>query len=221
VLVGHQTFSCLGDVPTWLNEGLAVYSEGELDETSQLQLADAIESDTLLPVRSLSGSFSEVTDKAYLSYSQSYSLVKYLIETHGQEKMTQLLLNLRDGVTINQALMEVYRFDVEGLEDEWRKAIGAPPRSVSAQPTSIPSPTQVPTIVPVSGLEMMITPTPYFVPTSTFKESTPGMIDNPMIPIFLGLGCLILISLSILGIIAAGVWINRRRRKGEDPFQNA
>jgi hypothetical protein len=68
---------------------------------------------------------------------------------------------------------------------------------------------------------MMITPTPYFVPTSTFKESTPGMIDNPMIPIFLGLGCLILISLSILGIIAAGVWINRRRRKGEDPFQNA
>ena len=28
VLVGHLTFSCLGDVPTWLNEGLAVYSEG-------------------------------------------------------------------------------------------------------------------------------------------------------------------------------------------------
>jgi hypothetical protein len=23
VLVGHQTFSCLGDVPTWLNEGLS------------------------------------------------------------------------------------------------------------------------------------------------------------------------------------------------------
>ncbi|HJS17427.1 MAG TPA: peptidase MA family metallohydrolase, partial [Anaerolineales bacterium] len=30
LLVGHLTFSCLGDVPTWLNEGLAMYSEGEL-----------------------------------------------------------------------------------------------------------------------------------------------------------------------------------------------
>src|SRR5690242_3511455 len=31
VLVGHFTFSCLGGVPQWLNEGLAVYSEGPLD----------------------------------------------------------------------------------------------------------------------------------------------------------------------------------------------
>ena len=42
VLVGHLTFSCLGDVPTWLNEGLAVYGEGELDENSKTQLNEAI-----------------------------------------------------------------------------------------------------------------------------------------------------------------------------------
>src|SRR4026207_2476193 len=71
VLVGHLTFSCLGDVPTWLNEGLAVYSEGELDPASELQLEDAIQDNTLLTVRSLSSGFSEVEDKAYLSYSQS------------------------------------------------------------------------------------------------------------------------------------------------------
>ncbi len=28
VLVGHLTFSCLGFIPTWLNEGLAMYGEG-------------------------------------------------------------------------------------------------------------------------------------------------------------------------------------------------
>src|SRR5512145_2377437 len=54
VLVGHLTFSCLGDVPTWLNEGLAVYSEGGLDSTAEQQLNDAIRNDTLLTVRSLS-----------------------------------------------------------------------------------------------------------------------------------------------------------------------
>ena len=89
MLVGHQTFSCLGDVPTWLNEGLAVYSEGELDPASQRQLEDAIRDDTLLTVRSLSSGFSEVADKANLSYSQSYSITKFLIETYGQEKMTE------------------------------------------------------------------------------------------------------------------------------------
>ena len=92
VLVGHLTFSCLGDVPTWLNEGLAVYSEGGLDPASQQQLDDAIQDDTLLTVRSLSSGFSEVADKAYLSYSQSYSIAKFLIETYGQEKMTSLLV---------------------------------------------------------------------------------------------------------------------------------
>ncbi len=78
VLVGHLTFSCLGSVPTWLNEGLAVYSEGGLDPASESQLNEAIRSDQLLSVRSLSGGFSEVPSRAYLSYSQSHSIVKYL-----------------------------------------------------------------------------------------------------------------------------------------------
>src|SRR5688500_8855081 len=151
VLVGHLTFSCLGDVPTWLNEGLAVYSEGGLDPASERQLEDAIRDDTLLTVRSLSSGFSEVADKAYLSYSQSYSITKFLVETHRQEKMTSLLLSLRNGTTIDEALMDTYGFDVEGLDRAWREAIGAQPLSNSAQPTSQPTPTFVPTIVPVGG----------------------------------------------------------------------
>jgi hypothetical protein len=154
VLVGHLTFSCLGDVPTWLNEGLAVYSEGGLDSASQQQLGDAIRDNTLLTVRSLSGGFSEVSDKAYLSYSQSYSVAKFLIETYGQEKMTSLLVSLRDGLTTDEALMLTYGFNVEGLEDAWRAAIGAQPRTASpdGQATAQPTPTFVPTIVPVGGV---------------------------------------------------------------------
>lgn len=53
MLVGHLTFSCLGDVPTWLNEGLAGSSEGELDPFSQEQLDNAIKNDTLATLRSL------------------------------------------------------------------------------------------------------------------------------------------------------------------------
>ncbi len=212
VLVGHLTFSCLGDVPTWLNEGLAVYSEGELDYASQIQLNQAIQDDSLLSVRSLSGSFSEVSSKAYLSYSQSYSLVKFLVERYGQEKMTELLVGLRDGDTIHDALDHVYGFDVDGLEDAWRKAIGARPRHVSAQPTLQPTPTHVPTIVPIAGSQLFITPTPYSIPTSSFTQPGSAGQLKPTISILLFLGCLILLVLMILGVIA--ILVIWQKRKG-------
>lgn len=179
VLVGHLTFSCLGDVPTWLNEGLAVYSEGELDEYSQTRLQNAIQEDTLLSVRSLSGGFSEIADKADLSYSESYSIVKFLIEKYGRVKMTTLLLALRDGTTIDDALRAVYGFNVDGLEDTWRLAINARPRAVvpNATPTSLP--THVPTIIPFSGSPVVATyKSPPTQEASGFSTNTP----EPFVP---------------------------------------
>ena len=208
VLVGHQTFSCLGDVPTWLNEGLAVYSEGELEPASQRQLEDAIRSDTLLTVRSLSGGFSEVADKANLAYTQSYSLTKFLIESYGQEKMTALLLSLRDGKPIDSALLQTYGFDSDGLEDAWRQAINARLRSNSTQPTAVPTSTFVPTIVPVSGAVLANQVTPTAIPTSSFAtQSTEAPVRGrpplSLTLILLGLCCvfLILIGMLILGFV--------------------
>ena len=221
VLVGHLTFSCLGDVPTWLNEGLAVYSEGELDRASQRQLEDAIRDDTLLTVRSLSSGFSEVPDKAYLSYSQSYSVTKYLIETYGQDKMTALLLALKDGVTIDEALQQTYGFNTDGLEAAWRDAIGAPPRPVPAQPTAQPTPTFVPTIVPVGGVSsaLQVTSTP--VPTSSFggqPTETPARTGPPLALtlILLGMCCIFLV---LIGVVVLGFVVRRQNRKGGENVQ--
>jgi hypothetical protein len=208
VLVGHLTFSCLGDVPTWINEGLAVYSEGELDQASQRQLEAAIRDDTLLTIRSLSSGFSEVSDKAYLSYSESYSVTKFLIETYGQDKMTSLLVALRDGLTIEEALQQTYGFRVDGLEDTWRTAIGAQPRPVPIQPTAQPTPTFVPTIVPISGVVLSVQSTPSAIPTSSFatqSAQTPVRGSPPLslTLILLALCCafLIFIGILILGFI--------------------
>lgn len=226
VLVGHLTFSCLGDVPTWLNEGLAVYSEGGLDSASQRQLDQAIRQDTLLTVRSISGGFSEVADKANLSYSQSYSIVKFLVETYGQPKMNELLLALRDGTTIDAALRKVYGFDVEGLEDAWRAGIGAKARAAAPNPTATPQPTYVPTIVPIGGLPAAVTPTPFAIPTSSLAVETPPTAEPmPQVQateeevnqryLWFGLGvlgCCLLVVLVI--VIAAVIYFIRRGQKG-------
>jgi hypothetical protein len=223
VLVGHLTFSCLGDVPTWLNEGLAVYSEGGLDQASEAQLNEAIRSDQLLTVRSLSGGFSEVPSRAYLSYSQSYSIVNYLIETYGQEKMNSLLIALRDGRTIDDALLKVYGFDVGGLEDAWRNAIGAAPQTASAQPTVQPTPTFVPTYVPYAGAPVAVTPTPHVVPTSsTSGEPSPPLTSNgPPIALTVALlaaCCIVLLLFAVLGL---GIYLSTQKRKRGNDETNA
>ena len=215
VLVGHLTFSCLGDVPTWLNEGLAVYSEGELEGSSERQLENAIRDDTLLTVRSLSSGFSEVSDKAYLSYSQSYSLTKFLIETYGQEKMTLLLVSLRDGLAIDEALTQTYGFNIDGLEAAWRQAIDASP-SAPAEPASTrPTPTFVPTIVPLSIAPVVNQSTPTAIPTSTFDEQTETPVRTAP-PLWLTLTLLgfCCVFVLLIGIVVLGFVVRKQNNAG-------
>ena len=218
ILVGHLTFSCLGGVPTWLNEGLAMFSEGELDANSQGQLDDAIRNDTLLTLRSMSAGFAELPDKVNLSYSQSFSVVEYLIDTFGQEKMTSLLTLLRDGTAIDDALQQVYGFNTEGLEDQWRQAVGAQPRAASAQPTVQPTPTFVPTIVPISGGSFNLQATPTAIPTSSSAgvptETTPSTRSGPPLAltlILLGLCCVMIL---VIGVVVLGFVVRNQNNKG-------
>jgi hypothetical protein len=212
VVVGHLTFSCLGVVPTWLNEGLAVYSEGDLQADSQTQLNQAIKSDQLLSVRSLSVGFSEVPSQAYLSYSESYSIVKFLITTYGRDKMTALLLALRDGNTVDAALTKVYGFNIEGLEDAWRQNIGAAPRSAASNPTPVVTPTDVPTIVPVSGELAAITPTPFVVPATSVPTDAP---TGPPLSLTITLLCTICSLGVVIGVIVLGFVLAMQKNKGD------
>jgi hypothetical protein len=212
--------------PIYPQGGIAVL-EGNLAPEWTEQLQAAIDDDTLLSVRSLSGGFSEVPGRAYLSYSESYSLVKFLVETYGRDKMTGLLLQLRDGVPIDEALTAVYGFDVGGLEDAWRAAIGAKPRDVAADPTALPTATIVPTIVPFAGVssqEMQATQTSLGIPTATAIPPPPpvmptqpssGVPGNAALAGGLGAACCL--GLLILGLIIFLVRRNSREGKNEAP----
>lgn len=217
ILVGRNAFSCIGTRPGWLEEGLAMYSEGELDSYMQSLLDQSIESNNLITLRSLNGGFSELPDKANLSYSQSYSVVKFMIETYGQEKMTALLTALRDAKPIDDALMEVYGIDTDGLDSAWRESVGAPPLLV-AQATVMPTPTYVPTYVPISGVPLAVTPTPYVIPTSSFQETeAPSSTrSSTLIYITVAMVCICLVVLLIIGVVILGVTVRKGNAKGGD-----
>jgi len=120
-LVIHQmTLNPYAGLPTWLDEGLAMYNEGELGVGSAAYLKRAITENNLISVRSLSSPFSTDAEKAYLSYAQSYSLVEFLITDYGQGKMLGLLNTFREGSSYDGALEKVYGFDMDGLDSLWR-----------------------------------------------------------------------------------------------------
>ena len=125
-LVVHQaTFSPYGQLPIWLDEGLAMYNEGELDPVFRSYLQEAILEDKLISVRSLCSPFSAETEKARLSYAQSYSLVEYLLDNYGQDRMLELLTILKQSSTYDEALTGVYGFDIDGLDARWRGTLPA------------------------------------------------------------------------------------------------
>jgi hypothetical protein len=165
VLVGHFTFSCLANVPTWLNEGIAVYGEGGPQPESREALESAIEEDRLISVRALSGGFSEHPGRADLSYAQSYSIVNYLIEEHGQARLLELFAEMRLGTSPDDALKKVYDFGLDGLEERWRASVGAKAKAIGATAnTPSPQPTPVPTYRPISGAPVAPTAGPTRTP---------------------------------------------------------
>jgi hypothetical protein len=227
VLVGHMTFSCLGFIPTWLNEGLAVYGEGGPQAGEQALFDQAKSANQLPSLQSLTGRFSDESNRADVSYAEAYSVVNFMIKIYGRDKMTALLLDLRDGQTVDAALQAVYQFDTNGLEDAWRLSIGAAPLHGNSQPTPAPTPTVVPTFVPVGVAppaavvvstpqqnQAQATATPLTTPSAPAPTAaTPPSVINPgglTTLLVIGLACLVI--LVVLAGLAILLVIRRQKR---------
>ena len=102
-----------------------MYAEGEMLPTFAAYLEQAVLYDTLISVRSLASPFSALSQKSYLSYAQSLSLVQFLIDSYGQESMYELLGVFKQGSGYDAALEAVYGFDTDGLEALWRDYISS------------------------------------------------------------------------------------------------
>ena len=138
-LVTYQmTYNPYSDIPTWLNEGLSMYAEGDLDSNFQYLLDRAISKDQLISVQTLSSNFPTDLGETRLSYAESYSLVKFLITNYGHEKILSLLGIFKQGSTYDGALEGVYGFDTSSLDNLWRLSLGLEPRQVTPTPQPTP-----------------------------------------------------------------------------------
>lgn len=167
IVVGRYAFSCVTSIPNWFEEGYAQVSEGEPDRYYVALLERAVESDTLLSVRELGQIFSNDPDLARLSYAQSESLVIFLIEEYGKDKIPLLLDQFKEGASEDRALREVYGMTRDELEAAWREWVGAAPMQSTALDAA-GTPTPYPTFVPIGEPPQAVSevrPTPAYLVT--------------------------------------------------------
>ncbi|MSQ14425.1 MAG: hypothetical protein EXR50_00975 [Dehalococcoidia bacterium] len=149
--VSHMVIHQLADgpyssLPAWLDEGLAMNAEKVVPQGYISELKKGIQTDELISVQSLGGVTGEPKD-VMLFYGQSYSIVKFLVDNYGRGKIVEILNVLKTGTLINEALKQVYGFDVDGLDAKWRAGQGLKPRAVP-QGGSAATVLGIPTIVP-------------------------------------------------------------------------
>lgn len=120
-----------GNIPTWLNEGLAEY-EGRKEFAPPLLVLDAAaKKHALLPLRTVAAPFTGMGGgTAQLAYQQSYDMVDFMITNYGWDRVREILKSLGERTTPEQAFQKAlagWALDLPGFFAQWQQSRGVPP----------------------------------------------------------------------------------------------
>ncbi|MEZ4502730.1 MAG: peptidase MA family metallohydrolase [Dehalococcoidia bacterium] len=129
--VGHIVTHVAGDgpftsLPSWIDEGTAVWAQQAPGGGYSGAVAIAVQGDRTLSLRSMQ-SPSNRPEEVNLFYGQSFSVVDYLINEYGREQFAELYRVHREGARIDDALMQVYGLNQDGVYNAWRESVGLEP----------------------------------------------------------------------------------------------
>ncbi len=107
-------------IPVWINEGLAEYVAGkELSVAEKTIIANALWTNTLIPLSRIDSLLSFDAVKARLAYLESLAAVKFFVGKYGQKNLYKLLGNIDSSGDINQAFLKTVGYDFIDFELEW------------------------------------------------------------------------------------------------------
>jgi hypothetical protein len=139
MVVGEATDNPFADIPAWLNEGLAMYHQDAIEPVYPQVLREAVRANDLDTVRRLSGRTGNAA-RVNLWYAEVWSVVDFLIKEYGEDRMGQVLDIFAAGANPDDALMEVYGFDRDGLTARWWESLGVEvPAALQSEGTAAPS----------------------------------------------------------------------------------
>lgn len=123
----HQLVAQNVTVPTWFDEGLAVYNQTYHEPAMTRRFKEALASHSLLRLPETAVDFPSDPDKAYLAYAQSWNLISYMYSSFGVSKMAALVKSMHDPQSdFADDLTHVLGVDQMHLEEQWRLQLGQP-----------------------------------------------------------------------------------------------
>lgn len=118
-----------GQIPRWLDEGFAVLQEQNDQGRYSAAVIRAVRNGTAIPLRDLNQMtllHEKKTQDAELFYSESQSMVRFLLEGRDASYFINFSRSLRDGVDFEEALLKNYKREfatLEELEAGWRESV--------------------------------------------------------------------------------------------------
>ena len=171
-------------VPTWFNEGIAVYNERHNHLDDMNLVVEAAADDELIPLRHMGTQASGLSHgDIHLWYSEAYSLVAFIADVYGQEKLGEVILTLADNHPMEETLQLVLGMDLIEFEMGWREWLGYPvdeiPTPMMLAPVTI-TPIPLPT-APRGRPAATFTPEPV-TPTVVSPTPAPSPDGTPPLP---------------------------------------
>ena len=135
LLVAEAAGGTSAAIPSWLNEGLAEY--GNIDKTDEYDAAlrYGIYTRRIKPLW-YQQTFSGEPDDIIIAYGQGKSVVSFMVENWGEDKISEIFEAVRQTNDIDTALLRVYGLDQYGIDSAWRLSVGMealPPPEVLAR----------------------------------------------------------------------------------------
>ena len=189
ILTHRAGDSVLGNVPSWLDEGLAEFGNIDPGFSYDIALEFALATGRLLPITSMPVLPGDPED-VIIFYGQARSIVKFMVAAYGPAMMRELMATMKTGKNDNAAIQDVYGLTRVELENQWRETIGAPnylpPSRDRLLPTPVPrAQVQLFTLTPQAGSQVVAsietTPTPTPEPTAIPEPTATPELGPKMI----------------------------------------
>ncbi len=207
--------SALGKLPSWLDEGTAVYGQSTPGSGFTGAFDAAAKSNRLIPFAQMASLVSDAR-LVDLFYGQSYTMVKYLIDKSGPAQFAKLYATIKQGNRFDEALKQVYGFDTSGFEKEFLAAAGSRPQSVpTAAPTRASQQQSTPTKVPTAANSSSKPTATGNGAGGTNSSSSSDAVDNTAL--VLGGVALLFTLLALFAFLISMMMANNRRSQGGGP----
>lgn len=114
-LIGNILTAEFLQLPLWFAEGFAEYfSRGGWDIEADMILRDATVNGYLNPLEQAGG---------YLVYKEGQSVIKYIVDKYGEEKISEILYKGKRSRSFDKSLKSAIGLDERGLSEEWMKGL--------------------------------------------------------------------------------------------------